>query len=101
MTAATLLPDPSVQQTFKLPWEKRWSDRADFDLQALSVRVPAELARQLEVVSRQNDTGMETFCLTAWLVLLWRLTGQTELTTGIVISGRKAAPLQHPPGWRA
>jgi amino acid adenylation domain-containing protein len=62
--------------------------------QTLAVTMtPDELVR-LETMARQYDTSIDVLLLACWQLLLWRLTGQSDILVGYVCNGRKYAELQ-------
>lgn len=57
-----------------------------------------ELTAALEDAAERAGVGLERFVLAAWLVLLWRRSGQEERWLGVRLDGRRYEELEHAPG---
>ena len=73
----------------KLPRENPPSPDLSFDPRRLVTTIPAETFEKIESLVRDSGTSMENVLLACWQLLLWRLTGQSEMTIGVSLEGRK------------
>lgn len=73
----------------KLPGEKLLSEPTDFEPQAVHWTVPSDLRSQLEALAIAHQTSISVVLLAGWLVLIGRLTGQSDLVIGLGGDGRK------------
>src|SRR5947209_3754735 len=73
----------------KLPRENPPSPDLSFDPRRLVTTIPAETFEKIELLVRDSGTSMENVLLACWQLLLWRLTGQSEMTIGVSLEGRK------------
>ena len=84
-------PDHSASLRLKLPLEENQENRADG--QALARRAhtliiePAVMA-EIEGLAHREDVSPADLLLACWQTLLWRLTGQSDLTVGAADNGR-------------
>ena len=61
--------------------------------QSLCLSMTTEQVTKIEAMARRYQTSVEIFLLTCWQVLLWHLTGQSEITVGYMSAGRKYSEL--------
>ncbi|MEH2067465.1 MAG: amino acid adenylation domain-containing protein [Nostoc sp.] len=73
--------------TFKLPWENH-SQTQTFEPQFFDLLVRPNLLSQLRAIALQYNTSISEILLTCWLILLWRLTGQSNIVVGTGCDGR-------------
>jgi amino acid adenylation domain-containing protein/non-ribosomal peptide synthase protein (TIGR01720 family) len=59
-----------------------------FSPQSISLTIEPEVLARLEAVTRELETTSFAFTLACWEILLWRLTGQSELIVGASFDGR-------------
>ncbi|WP_030185805.1 condensation domain-containing protein, partial [Streptomyces sp. NRRL S-813] len=67
----------------------------------VSFQVSSEVTASLEQLARRLDTTLYTVLLTAWAVILHRVTGQDNFAVGTVTSGRDQAELHDVVGFFA
>ncbi|MEZ4868986.1 MAG: amino acid adenylation domain-containing protein [Caldilineaceae bacterium] len=85
--------DWSAVQTAQLPGEQPFAATAYFAPATLVQPLPSELAAALMVVAQQQTIDPHVILLAAWQLLLFRLTGQTTQTVGVLYEGRPYAEL--------
>jgi amino acid adenylation domain-containing protein len=78
--------DPAVCRILRLPQEGARAAQEGFDPQTVPVPLGASAERLTALT--QAEVPPATALLAGWQVLLWRLTGQPELTLGLVCEGR-------------
>ncbi|NEU75587.1 non-ribosomal peptide synthetase [Hassallia byssoidea VB512170] len=70
---------PLINQTFK---------KAEFLPKFITLTVDPELLTNIEIIIQKYNTSISVFLLACWQVLLWRLTGQSDLIVGFYCHGR-------------
>jgi amino acid adenylation domain-containing protein len=78
----------------KLPRENSSTEKARFVPQTLTQTIQPELAAKIASLVVKFDTTENLFFLSCWQILLWRLTGMTEMIVGTVCDGRTEEELQ-------
>ncbi len=78
----------SALGNFKLPFEKGLSKKSEFNPQIFTLTIPTGLIEKIETLAQQYDTTTSAVLLTCWQILLWRLTGQSEIIIGMGSDGR-------------
>lgn len=86
--------DFSTINTFQLPFENRLSKKHKFQPKLINSIITPELVANIETLAQKYNTSASTFYLTCWLVLLWRLSGQSEMIVAQESNGRKYEELQ-------
>ncbi|HEY7492545.1 MAG TPA: amino acid adenylation domain-containing protein, partial [Candidatus Tectomicrobia bacterium] len=92
--------DMADQRTLGLPFERAatvasaQSVPPGFAPQCHTVTVDGELVRQIEALAQQRATSLAVLLLAGWQILLWRLTGQSDMLVGVAYDGRKYAELK-------
>ena len=76
-----------------LPFEKQPKDRK-FNPDIWSVKLDSAVVSQLESIAKLHNTTIREFLLTCWQILLWRITGQSEIAVATVFDGRTYEELQ-------
>lgn len=66
----------------------------EFRLQVVSFAIEPKVASQLDDVTRALPTTISNFMLACWQTLLWRYSGQPELTAAAAFDGRSYEGLQ-------
>ncbi|MEA2173125.1 MAG: hypothetical protein QOD00_717, partial [Blastocatellia bacterium] len=79
---------------FKIPFERKPSDHAEFNPATLASLIEDERLAQLRLVAGRYGVTVETFLMTCWQTLLWRLTEQSEMLTGKLYDGRRFEELE-------
>ncbi len=77
-----------------LPLEKRNNQETNFQPQFLNWELNLDLFKNIEALAQKYDTSISTFFLTCWQILLYRITGETEIIIGNLFDGRKYEELQ-------
>jgi amino acid adenylation domain-containing protein len=71
----------------RIPFENK--SKKQFAPQSLSLEINSVTAAKLQILSKKYHTSMETILLAAWQVLLWRLSGQSDIVIGVAGDGRE------------
>jgi amino acid adenylation domain-containing protein len=74
--------------TLKLPFENQTSGKPGFDPQIFTVTINPDLVAKIEALVSEYDTSAPAFLLVCWQILLWRLTGQSDIMVGTACDGR-------------
>ncbi|MDM9583647.1 amino acid adenylation domain-containing protein [Nostoc sp. GT001] len=86
--------DFSTIDSFQLPFENRLSNQQKFQPKLVDSIITPELVANIETLAQKYNTSASNFYLTCWLVLLWRLSGQSEMTVAKEFNGRKYEELK-------
>jgi amino acid adenylation domain-containing protein/FkbM family methyltransferase len=78
----------------KFPYEGDELDSSPFKPEVIFGEIGADRRWALESLHREYDLPASTTLLACWLVLLWRVSGQSELTIGVGRSGRRYPELE-------
>jgi amino acid adenylation domain-containing protein/thioester reductase-like protein len=79
--------------SLKLPLENSSNDR-NFEPKKLSFSIEPHCLTQIKMFSQEHNFSLESFFLTCWNLLLYRLTGQPEIIMGFNRNGRQYAELK-------
>ncbi|MCT7952164.1 amino acid adenylation domain-containing protein [Ancylothrix sp. C2] len=83
------------QASLNLPFENKLIDtQSQFSPQAFEVKLDLALLEKVEVIARQYNISVSTFLLTCWKILLWRLTGKSDIIVSVLFDGRKYEELE-------
>jgi amino acid adenylation domain-containing protein len=72
----------------KLPTEIEPGNGRDFAPASLLLKFSPQLSERIEEVSVRHSTSTAVFLLACWQILLWRLTGQSAPSVGILLDER-------------
>ena len=72
----------------QIPTDKPRPNTQSFDGANMQLTVPAELTKKLQSLFKSRGVTMYNGLLTAFLVLLWRYSGQDDIMIGTITSGR-------------
>ncbi|MEH2051408.1 amino acid adenylation domain-containing protein [Nostoc sp.] len=72
----------------KLPLVNQTFEKAEFLPKCITLTVDPELLTNIEIIIQKYNTSISVFFLACWQVLLWRLTGQSDLIVGFYCHGR-------------
>ncbi|WP_242071964.1 non-ribosomal peptide synthetase [Nostoc sp. FACHB-110] len=86
--------DPSVLKTANLPWSKPSIINSEFQPQWLSVAIAPDMVAKIDAISQSQKLADYGFLLTCFIVLLGRLTKQSNLMIGVAGDGRNYEDLQ-------
>ena len=70
-----------------LPFEKQPKNK-EFDPAVWPLKIDPALVTQIESIAKLHNTTIREFLLACWQILLWRITGQTEIAVKTVFPGR-------------
>jgi len=77
-----------------LPLEKPFFANSKFEPRSHIWTIPEELTDKLRMAADKMDVPLAVFLQACWQVLLWRLTGQSDIVIGTVADGRNYEELQ-------
>jgi amino acid adenylation domain-containing protein/non-ribosomal peptide synthase protein (TIGR01720 family) len=80
--------DLSALLTLKLPFEKQPSENSGFEPRSLSLTIEPDRVAKIQAFVQKHETSVSVFFLACWQVLLWRLTGQSDMIVGTAYDGR-------------
>ncbi|MBW4647068.1 MAG: amino acid adenylation domain-containing protein [Goleter apudmare HA4340-LM2] len=86
--------DISSLLNFKLVIENQFLEKKEFTPKVLSCAVNYDLKTKIKAILREHNTSASVFFLACWQVLLWRLTGESDLIVGITCNNRVYEELQ-------
>jgi amino acid adenylation domain-containing protein len=89
--------DISSVLTLKLPFENKNvnpSSAIRFEPKSLSLEMNPDTVAKLEILQEKYNTSAETILLACWQVLLWRLSGQSDIVIGTACDGREYEELK-------
>ena len=78
----------------ELPTDRPRPQFQTFNGSVLSLDLPVEVSEKLKALSRREGATLFMSLLAAFDVLLWRYTGQTDLSVGTPIAGRNQAEIE-------
>lgn len=76
-----------------LPFEKQSKDNK-FTPDVWSLKLEPTVVKQLESIAKLHNTTISEFLLACWQILLWRITGQSEIAIATVFDGRSYEELE-------
>ncbi|WP_017654192.1 non-ribosomal peptide synthetase [Fortiea contorta] len=76
----------------RIPFENK--SKKQFAPQSLSLNINSDTLTKLQILSEKYQTSVETILLAAWQVLLWRLSGQSDIVIGVAGNGREYEELK-------
>jgi amino acid adenylation domain-containing protein len=81
--------DVSLIDNFNFWFEKKQLKTSEFQPQYISSTIHNDLLKQIETLSQKYNVNKSNFLLVSWLILLWRITRQSDISIGIAGDGRK------------
>ncbi len=78
--------------SLKLPCETR-SEKGDFNPQIYRLMLPGS-SEKIKAIAQKYNTSISAILLTIWQILLWRLTGNSDITIGVCYDGRTHEELE-------
>ncbi|BAZ69372.1 amino acid adenylation [Fischerella sp. NIES-4106] len=78
----------------QLPFEKDNFKDKEFEPEVLSVKLADDLVNQVEEFIQKHQISKSAFFLTAWKILLWYLTDQSDIVIGTNYNGRSYPELE-------
>jgi amino acid adenylation domain-containing protein len=82
----------------KLPFAEDSGERESFEPGFLASAIDEGLVRKLEELTVTSGFSLQEYLQAAWNILLWKLTGQTDMTVGVAYGGRTYEGLDRAPG---
>jgi hypothetical protein len=86
--------DLSGLATWKLPLENPSVVKLEFEPKSISLNFNSDRVAKFEVIAQKYDTSISTLLQACWHVLLWRLTGQSDVIVGTYCDGRNYEELE-------
>ncbi|MBE9103498.1 amino acid adenylation domain-containing protein, partial [Nostoc cf. edaphicum LEGE 07299] len=86
--------DFSALDTLELPFENRLSEESEFEPQVIKLAIHNDLLIKIEEIVQKYQISIDIFFLTCWQILLWRITGQSNLMIGLGCDGRNYEELK-------
>jgi amino acid adenylation domain-containing protein/non-ribosomal peptide synthase protein (TIGR01720 family) len=87
------------QANLRLPFERPATEGAVFAPERVVARTAsAELTAQVEEAAREAGVSISSLLLACWQLVLWRVSGQPEVTVGTAFAGRQVDGLEDVPG---
>ena len=88
----------SALPQLKLPFDNQPFGQAEFDPRFLTVPITQNIATKIDALVQRYHTSASVFLLACWQVLLWRLTEQPDILSGVAYNGRKYEELKEAVG---
>ncbi|MBF1989864.1 non-ribosomal peptide synthetase [Fischerella thermalis] len=86
--------DISKCGTYKLINENIHAQLDKFQPEVFTTSINRQLVHQINEFAQNYQTSISTFILTCWLIILWRLTGNSDLIIGTGFDGRNYEELK-------
>jgi amino acid adenylation domain-containing protein/non-ribosomal peptide synthase protein (TIGR01720 family) len=86
--------DISASFNLKLPFETKSAEYKRFKPESITITLQPHTVAKLEALVQQYNTSTSVFLLTIWHILLWRLTGQSDIIIGKAYDGRQHEELK-------
>ncbi|MDZ8034016.1 amino acid adenylation domain-containing protein [Nostoc sp. DedSLP04] len=77
-----------------LPFENQLVEQPEFKPRFLTLTIPHDVVTKIQTIAQKHETSLSVFLLNCWLVLLWRLTGQSNMIVGTADNGRICEELE-------
>lgn len=81
--------DISAINSLKFPCENISAKSKEFKPKSIAITIPPHTVTKLKTLVEQYNTSISVFLQTIWHILLWRLTGQSNLIVGTAYDGRQ------------
>lgn len=72
-----------------VPLENKFSGESKFAAGSYALRISSDLVTQIKASTAINNTTVANFLLACWQTLMWKVTGQSDISIITVFSGRK------------
>ena len=77
-----------------LPNEKKLDIKVEFKPDVVAVKLDTQVVAKIENIAQKYNSSTSVFILNCWLVLLWRLTGNSDIVVGTYCNGRNYEELE-------
>ena len=84
----------SLNDHLKLWFEKKQSAVSQFQPQYFSLQINNASLKQIELLANTYQVNKSDLLLVCWLILLWKITRQSDIAVGITANGRKYEELE-------
>lgn len=74
--------------------EKKNDIKVEFKPEFVAVKFDNQVVSKVKNIAQKYNTSTSVFILTCWLVLLWRLTGKSDIVVGTYCEGRSYEQLE-------
>ncbi|YAF98102.1 MAG: amino acid adenylation domain-containing protein [Nodularia sp. CChRGM 3473] len=74
---------------FNFWFENQQIETSEFQPQCISLTINTDLVKQIESLTHIYNVNKSNFLLTCWLILLWKITKQSDMFIGVASDGRK------------
>ncbi|NJM20524.1 MAG: amino acid adenylation domain-containing protein [Richelia sp. SM1_7_0] len=81
--------DVSLIDNVKLWFENKQTTISQFQPECISLNINNDLIKQIESLTNIYKVNKSDFLLACWLILLWKITRQSDIFIGITGNGRK------------
>ena len=81
--------DLSSIPSLTLPFESHSSRQTRFEPSVHTLRLEPDLVAKLDTIATLHKTTVADFLFACWQILLWRITGQSDIVVSTVYPGRK------------
>lgn len=86
--------DISAISNLKLPFENQVAKSSKFQPESIIVTIQPDTVVKIARLVEQYDTSISVFLQTIWHILLWRLTGESNIIVGTAYDGRQYEELK-------
>jgi amino acid adenylation domain-containing protein len=83
-----------VGSSLPLSFGKGAAANSAFDSKCFGTKIDLEITHKLNRLVEERASSLPVFFLTCWQILLWRLTGESEIATGTAFDGRRYEELK-------
>jgi len=77
-----------------LPSEKKNEIKVEFKPEVVAVQLDNQVVAEIKNIAQKYNTSTSVFILTCWLVLLWRIAGNSDIVVGTYCEGRSYEQLE-------
>lgn len=81
--------DFSNANRLKLPFESKSWQQSKFEPSCFSVTLGSDVLGKIEALAQRYDTSASVVLLTCWQILLWQVTGQSDIVVGTIYDRRE------------
>ncbi|MCU0532506.1 MAG: amino acid adenylation domain-containing protein [Hydrococcus sp. Prado102] len=81
-------PKSKIQNGIKLPFEKSLSGKSALEPKILNLTIEIDLFEKIKTLVQNNNSSLNLFLFACWQILLWRISGQTNMLVSNAYDGR-------------